>query len=247
MAESGVPTPWPADVVPDDARALEPDRRAWLREQRRRRIVHALTHSRSGRSRPIGLYLTLALALVVTTTGLAFSVLPGTAADVVPLASSTVPAGQVGGLLPQVDLATTSGPFPTRDARPAAVVVADPGCACARMVDQLSQTGAAVGVVVWVVAPDRDRATARALVDGLPLGTTRAATDPGNQLRAALRTASGQTSAGPGPTLLLVRDNGLLDAVVSGAAATHLVSGSGLAVRLAGLTRPDSPATRTVP
>ncbi|WP_183061608.1 hypothetical protein [Motilibacter peucedani] len=237
MAEGGAPTPWPAVVVPDDARDLEPDRRAWLREQRRARWRAALTSTRSGRSRPLALLVTLAVAVTATLGGLAAAVLPHPLPARVPLAVVSVADGRTGGLLPATALATRAGPVPSRAVRPAAVLVTGASCGCAPTVDALARAAAGVGVEVWVVAPEGARDSAVQLTRGLHPGVVVTATDTGGALRSGLDEA-GAAPADGGPVLLLVRSDGVVEEELSGPALAGAVSSTGIDVTLASLTRP---------
>lgn len=259
MAEGASPRPWQAVVVPDDARELEPDRRAWLREQRRARLVERVTRTRSGRQRPVALLLTLTLAVTATLAALLAAVAPRQPATQRPLARTGVPDGRVGGLLPDTVLDTRTGPLRARRLRPAVLVLADGSCDCAPLLERLAQAASTARVAVWVVAPTSGRDAALRLTRDLRY-PVRAATDPGDLLRRSLlprppapparealppaltttppTTPSVTTPAAPGPVVALVRADGRIEGLLEGADLDPNPDSVAFDIALAALTRP---------
>lgn len=142
-AGSGRPDPHEDLVVevPDDASALARDVEALRRERRaqaRRDRLRRLALGRSG----VGVGAPLVLAVLVAVgmvAALPVLLRPELALDPgpEPLASPTVPPGQVGGLLPDVALRAPQGTLPARSsARPGVLVLVPARCGCDDAVEQ---------------------------------------------------------------------------------------------------------------
>lgn len=191
-------------AVPDDARALEADRRAWLAERRRRRV-------RSLRSRhPIAfavtVSLTAAVAAVVASVLGALLPEPNLAeTPPMPLSSPTVAVGRVGGLLPADRLRTAAGPVDARSLRPAVVAVLPARCGCRTLLDQVAGQANEFSVPLLVVGRQPDPELA-GLVRAVRRGPARSATDDGTLAR-TFGTRSGAL------TVLLVAPDGTVRAV----------------------------------
>jgi hypothetical protein len=169
-----VPEGWAPEAleVPDDARALDGDRAAWLAELAARRRGGEREHLRpdqpsepgavagSGRpgAGPLGLAALVALAAValaatmVVALGLRLPVRPAAA----PLARTALEPGRVGGLLPDAPVRGSSGSTRSvRDLRPAVLALVPPGCDCP---EELREAGAQTrefGLRFWAVGvPD---------------------------------------------------------------------------------------------
>ena len=172
------PSPPPL-VVPDDARELARDVAAWRREERwarRRRTVERRLLGRRSSSRVLSAPLVITVLLAVGLLGatLAFPggspVHPTVAPVPLVLAAPAVPAGSVGGLVPDVTLVGQTGSTGSRDLRPAVLAVAKPNCACGAALAHLAQQAAADGLTVYLIGspgqrPDLD---ALAAVSGSP-------------------------------------------------------------------------------
>lgn len=229
---SSTPPPWPAVVVPDDARELDPDRQAWLREVRRakwRARARRLVVTRSGRPRPVALLATLLIAVLGATTALAGTVLSRPMGRYAPIAAPSVAPGRVGGLLPVVALHARAGQIPTRRLRPAALVLVPVDCRCATLLQTVAHAAHQVGVHALGIAADGDAAQAASLERALGAAGLDIAVDPGNRLARELAPATA-----PGPRLALVQDDGVITALLEGSALTQAVD-AGLEVRLAQL------------
>jgi hypothetical protein len=157
-------------VVPDDARALQPEIDAYRRELRqaaRRRRVQRITGSGAWRS--------FALPLLVAGTAIAvasvvFLVLtfgatrsrPPQPRALAPTASA--PIGSVGGLLPDVSVRVGARHESIRNLRPALVTTVPVPCECTDLMQSLAAQAAEAGVPLVVVAPTAQDAE----IDALP-------------------------------------------------------------------------------
>jgi hypothetical protein len=226
-------------VVPDDARELEPDRQAWLREVRRARWrarVRRLVVTRSGRPRPVALLATLLVALLGATTALAGTVLSRPTARYAPLAHPGYARGQVGGLLPAVTLQGRGGRLPTERLRPAALVLVPSDCACPTLLRSVARAASQVGVHALAVGADGTAAQDAALDRLVLMSRLDLVVDPHNALASALA-----PPRAPGPRLALVRADGVITALLDGTALRRALDG--LEVRLAQL--PVVPGSRS--
>lgn len=207
--------PW-ADpvVVPDDIRALQSEIDAYHREiraARRRLRRERLTGTLAWRrwSFPIGV-LTGALALaatVVTLLAVDGSVRPARH-TAVPLATPTVAAGHVGGLLPAAALTTTAGErLQSRALRPALLVLLPAHCNCGKLLDSLAAQAGEVQVQLVIVGAGSPDAEVAALPGQLHNGSVVAAYDATGVLASAY-TASGVTA-------LVVQRDGVVSYVQS--------------------------------
>ncbi|WP_250285423.1 hypothetical protein [Frankia sp. CiP1_Cm_nod2] len=125
----------------------------------------------------------------------------------VPLASTSVLPGAVGGLLPDVPLSTARTSRPATDLRPALIVLLPVACECPRAIHEIvSQTREGRPIPTYLVAPWTDDPSLERLVRqpdaaaGLAVGYN----DPGASLSRLYRADPRQ------PTLLLVAMDGRL-------------------------------------
>ncbi len=200
-------------AVPDDARGLELDVRAWRREQaaaarraRLGRLVYTRRWHRYGLSGPLvaGILLMVAvfgslLALLVPSGGrerVARRPLDG---------APPSPVGSVGGLLVDRRLQVHGGEQPVRELRPAVLALLPTPCGCGELIDELSGQAAEFGVRVVLVAPGRANDELSRLVKAARHGPVLPAYDPEGALARAY--------AASGPTLVLVRDDGRVTGV----------------------------------
>ena len=193
--------PW-ADpvVVPDDIRSLQAEIDAYhhdLRVARRRRRLERLTGHLLWRrwSFPLGV-LTGALALAATVVTLL--AVDGAARparhDAVPLATPTIAAGHVGGLLQSTALTTTDGVrVDSRTLRPALLVLLPAHCNCGTLLDSLAAQAAEVQVQLVIIGSGSPDAEVAALPGQLHHGTVIAAYDTAGALASAYD-ASGVTA-----------------------------------------------------
>lgn len=204
-------------VIPDDARELEPDRRAWLREQRGepagassrgwRRLLPGST--RRGWAGSVGLLVPVmavaaALSLLLTLTSGPGEPRPPAA----PLASPSVADGAVGGLLPDVLLASQTGPVSTRTLRPAVLMLLPATCTCQRTVSAVSAAAVSHRLQVWLLSDGSELSAARQMANA-----ARAAVGVGPDDIAVLSGAIAPLQRDyqmSGVTLVLVRANGVV-------------------------------------
>jgi hypothetical protein len=155
--------PWTGPVVvPDDIRELQADVDAYHRELKhaaRRRLFGPLTRRDAWRrvSMPFAVsfgIVTLA-ALVTAVLTLGERPVAGRPPSAAPVATAPAAAvGQRDGLLPALDLRTSSGRMqPARDLRPALVALVPMRCGCPDLLTGLAEQAAEVRVPLEVVAP----------------------------------------------------------------------------------------------
>lgn len=206
------PPAWIDPVVPDDIRDLQPDIDAYhreLRAERRRRRWAWLTNSPAWQrwSFPVGV---LTGAVVLAAAVFAVLAVDGARARLErptpsPLAATDVPSGSVGGLLPDVNLVTTSGAtVAARDLRPALVALVPAHCACGRLLNSLAAQAEEVQirlVVVGAAAPGHD-----ADIAALPGAITSGIAVPAYDATGALANAYDAR----GVTTLIVGRDGLV-------------------------------------
>jgi hypothetical protein len=185
--------------IPDDARELDPDVRAYRRERRA-----ALRH----RMRPPDRAFVLGVGLVLLITMLAMTISPrrATAPVLLPLADESV----TGPLLPAVTVDTGHGKQPLRDLRPGVIALVPAGCRCDDGLSQLVNEAAQYRLPVHLVDTD-DRATPALRATAAGLG----AVNPPDVLSDP---AGAMVHAWPAPalTLLLVAADGRVLKAVQG-------------------------------
>lgn len=216
-------------VIPDDARELDADLRAWQREERWRRrrdrassvLPRRLRGRRLGVGVPIALLVLLAVSLLVSFAA-GFNALlganppPHTARpQALPLADPQVPAGQPGGLLPAVDVTASGRTISARDLRPAVVLLAPPGCDCDAQVHSLVGQAQAYRLSVYLIGPPAQHSSLANLAAG-----------PGQAVPVVVDDPSGTFATTYEPqelTAVLVAADGVIERVVTGIDAdTHL-------------------------
>lgn len=215
-------------LVPDDARSLDADRDAYLRELRRRRggrtaggRIGSVLRSATGGFRP-GMGLTgplmLILLVVVGLVGSTLSVFGTSATDnrpQTPLASppSGNPTGSIGGLLPDATLSGRDSTFPMRKVRPAVLVLVPTSCPdCGAIVQALRMQAASYTLPLLLVGPPRQLQQLRDLDDSKLGGSVAVATDDSDILTS--------TYLPSGVTAVLVRDDGIVALVARNLQAT---------------------------
>lgn len=188
-------------VVPDDIRELDPDLRAYYREQRvarRRATLRRLV----GRS-PFGVALpvVVTIALVVAT----YSIVMLTVASDPPsergaqLAAPAIAPGKLGGLLPDVGIRDAEGARqPLRSLRPAAILLLPAQCDCADVVETMTTQTDNARVPIYVISTLLPQ-----FGDGVGPPTNQLRSDPSGQIHEAY-------GATDGPVVLLVRSDGVL-------------------------------------
>jgi hypothetical protein len=220
--EPGLPPWW--DRIPDDASELEPDRRAWLAEQRalrRRALLRRLLLTRHwehfGLSGPLAL---ACLAFTIAVAALVVAVVPPSTphrptaaplaavptADVTASAPPTVerPGGSViGRLLPAVPLDGDVRAVRTSELRPAVLALVPSGCAgCAAVVGAIYRESREFRLDLWLVGPAGSAGLLTHLDEAGARGGARWAVDAAGRLAAAL--------VPRGLTLVTVRADGVI-------------------------------------
>jgi hypothetical protein len=207
----------PVIVIPDDARELDRDVRALARERRQdrrrargSRLLPARLRGRSAAaaSGPQVVLLMLLVAVLVTVTSFVGLLRSDRtlAPQARPLAHPAVPAGQVGGLVPDGPVLTPAGWTTTRElGRPGALLLVPTPCTeCAAAVDAVvHQLGGRAAVRLLgsgAVDPTGDRTAS------LRSGPRRSQVDVGVDVRDVLTAAYG----GGGVTLVLVAPDGVV-------------------------------------
>lgn len=217
--------------IPDDARALEPDRLEWLREVAAEDAARRRSHRRTLGRRLLGRRwerygiagsVVVLLATLVTAVGsLALFLGPRLTptSRVLPLATPKAAVGQRGGLLPDSLLRTGRGALaPVRDLRPVVLALVPPGCACAALLRDVHQQVDEFSVPMWLVAADGHRAEIDALAPAAGSSTFNVLEDVGGALAATYRGTAEPTR----PVLVLVHVDGVVRAVTEAAGVLRL-------------------------
>lgn len=203
----------PSANVPDDARELALDVRAYRREQaasRRRAVLDRVVRTRRWRRYGLsGPLVTIILVIVAIFGGLLALAVPGGERSSAPQRPLEVrppaPVGSVGGLLTDRRVSVRGEERRVRELRPAVLALLPAPCACGPLVDELSGQAAEFGVrLVLVVAGPRSDELPD-LVAAARHGPVLPAYDASGQLA--------QDYDARGPTLVLVRDDGRVTAV----------------------------------
>ncbi|HVE63319.1 MAG TPA: hypothetical protein VNB94_05915 [Mycobacteriales bacterium] len=128
-----------------------------------------------------------------------------------PLARTSIAAGQVGGLLPPASLLDRTGDRRASDLeRPGIVALVPPSCACLDGLKRVVTTAAQFGLITHLVEAGRDPAQVRSLA-GRAGGDLQPLIDPAGVLAAAY-------DATPTLTLLLLRADGVITEIKRGVA-----------------------------
>jgi hypothetical protein len=208
---------WPPDfdhlVIPDDASELDAEARALAREQRaaaRTERLRAVLRVRRWHQYPLSWPIAVAVvALVATVVSMLVLLRPAgrEAPRARPLGTAGLrPVGGEGGLVPDVEVRRDGGtPAPVRAFRPAVLVLTPAGCDCAGMLRTVLRVADKHHVYAVVIGPDLPVLPADLLHSAL----IRAA-DAGHLLLPAYH-------VGDKPVLLLVRDNGIVNRILSDA------------------------------
>jgi len=217
MAVAGGPTSGDEaryDVhVPDDARGLELDVRAWRREQaataRRARLGRLFLTRRWHRYGLSGPLVAGVLSVVAVFGTLLALVVPSGSRERAtrqPLdAAPPAPVGSVGGLVVDRQLRINGAGRPVRDLRPAVLALLPSPCRCGDLVDELSGQAAEFGLRLVLVASGAHDDELAALVAAARHGSALPAYDVEGRLAADY--------AARGPTVVLVRDDGRVTGV----------------------------------
>jgi hypothetical protein len=201
---------WAHAVAPDDISELSRDVHAYRREQR-----VARRHERFGRFTfgPSWAPLTLtvaALALVAVVATVLTVMGPRSAGPPppLPLPTTTVADGAMGGLLPDVRLTDANGlTVSARSLRPSVLAILPPGCGCGDLVREAARNAATVNVPLYALVPVVQTADGDSLNGQL-------------QPTAILRDPSGDVATALTPsalTLVLLNRNGTIESVKRGA------------------------------
>lgn len=208
-------------VIPDDPAALDADLWAWRAEQRRRERAARWAHThvpdapteRSTRARfawRMGPMILGALLLMGFLASLATTVRPATldAVEPAPTASTSVPDGQVGGLLPPGIVEVNGATASTQEIRPATLVLLPADGASQQLLDSVYLQAQAYGVPMALVGPP----------ERLPLLTStadevRAAAVPVIVDRASVIAESLGLPPGADPTIVVVATDGRIHTI----------------------------------
>jgi hypothetical protein len=210
-------------VIPDDPSALEADLWAWRAEQHRRdraarRAQRGLPYeavsghgTRSRLAWRLGPMVLGALLLMGFLASLATTVRPATlqAVGPAPIASTDVPAGKVGGLLPPGIVDINGATASTQDLRPAALVLLPADGASQRLLDAVYLQAQAYGVSLALVGPPERESLLTAVAD-----ETRAAMVPVVIDRASVIAGSLGLPSQADPTIVVVGTDGRIHSVV---------------------------------
>lgn len=197
-------------IVPDDARELEADRLAWLREERqrarRRRWERVFLTRLWGRYGLAGPFVVLVLVMVAAVGSLATLLAPRPTTPPprsAPLATSAGPGGRPGGLLPDVAATRSDLPvtIPLRSVRPAVLAVVPPDCGCPQTLEHVFRQVDAYGLRLWLLASADTTTATRRVGQGIADGTVGTLTVPQQAVSAY---------APHGVTLLLVAADGVV-------------------------------------
>lgn len=196
---------WAQATAPDDISELARDIQAYRREcradRRRERLRRYSTRRGTG-----GLALAIVgLALAAVAAIVLSAVRPGSGAggpSKLPLATTNLPSGHIGGRLPAVELTSKSGTVSNAlTLRPGVLALLPPGCDCSDVVASLARTTATSQVGLYAIAPAYRDADADVL--GGQLGAKDAVLYDTHQ---ALANAVGQA----GLTVVLVNRDGTI-------------------------------------
>lgn len=229
---SGSPDPGLPDRIPDDASELEPDRLAWLAEERTRRrkalvrrVLLTRLWARLVRSVP-GVVVCIALLIMLTGLGITMVVHPpdagpqavalaGSPALTVPPSTAATPSTAapvvepptgtiLGRLLPEIGLSGDAGPVDTHSLRPAVIMLLPRQCDCRPQVGAVSQQAREFRLELWLVGagPPSTADELRTIDQQGTAGTARWAVDGDAAL---VRTLQGH-----GLTLALIRADGVI-------------------------------------
>lgn len=193
--------------IPDDASELHDEVMAYRRElraQRRRERLDRYTLARYWR--PYGIpfpVVIVSLMVVGAVGGLLLALLPNPGRHSrVPLSNTTVPAGKIGGLLPDVTVQMDTSTRPVRDLRPGVFAIVPNNCGCADTIDHVAAQAAEFALTVYVVSSQP------AGPQGDALTTTT------DETVATVHDSSGQLQksyyAGTGVTLAFVQKDGVV-------------------------------------
>lgn len=198
-------------VVPDDARELDREVQAYHRELRQRRRQArwrrmTRTLRRHGLTLPLALT-ALLLVVLSTTLMMLLGPRPVDRPTQAPLASRpTAAPGEVGGLLPDTNVAVNGEREAARTLRPAVIALIPPDCGCAQAADELYRQARAFSLRVYFVASQRPASELRDLV-----GTS------GHGLAVPVQDGKGTLASAYGAsglTAILVRRDGIVTGVV---------------------------------
>ncbi|MDP9431861.1 MAG: hypothetical protein M3P91_03875 [Actinomycetota bacterium] len=225
-AETSGGLEFPADLrVPDDLRDLEQDVLAYHRELAAR-TGHTIAEIgpddlAEGSGHRYGRYMLLlvgAMMVMIVFGGMLFFLAPAGDGDpppqAAPLAVAAKASGEPGGLLPDVPLhdGRTGDVGAARELRPAVLALVPRRCRCNEVINSVSGQAAEFDLPLYVVGSREPRQQLQVLASIIRQGQVRPMHDPSAALASAYQ-ASGKL------TLLLVRDDGVVTAIVRSPAA----------------------------
>jgi len=221
-------------LVPDDARSLDADRAAYLRElqqarsvrvrpdgSRRSLLSRALGGGRPGPgfTGPLLLVLLVVVGLVGSTLSV-FGASPTDTQPATPLATGgTQPAGSIGGLLPDATVTVRGLKAHLRDARPAVLVMVPASCPdCGPVLLSLRSQAAEYHLQFVIIGPAAQQPQLEALNDSALGGSEVIASDDSDVMRPAYQPS--------GVTAVLVRDDGTVPMVARDVTASTRLESS---------------------
>ncbi len=201
-------------VIPDDARELEPDRQAWMREEVQRfQHERRITRERRGRMfNHIGptLMASMMVVAVIVGVGMLLSSAQQLQSRSVPLASvSAAQTGRPGGLLPDSQVAVGARTVSAQSLRPAVIVVPPPGGCdmdCVTQVGAASKAASQYPLPMFLVATPTTAASLNTVASAATSNRAVVITDTDGTLMS--------TFAGEKTTLVLVHSDGVIESVL---------------------------------
>jgi hypothetical protein len=211
--------------VPDDPRELDNDRQIWLRETGQTAPLFSKPpasrpsrQARSGQRLVITAVVLLVSLVVVTVSGLmaSLAIVPATQGpSAAPLADEIDSVGQIGGLLPVVSLteanplADTATPVAAQSLRPAVIALVPEDCIdCASLLREVGDQASQYQIPLTLVGPTSQGEQLADLASEVGTFRLDVLTDSSGAFRDAFGNAE--------PTLVLVRDDGVIVDVVRG-------------------------------
>jgi hypothetical protein len=199
-----VNTAWTEEAAPNDISELSRDIQAYHRELRaahRRAWIRRLT-DRPGSTPLLLIIAAMAIAaLVATLLTLMHPSEANQAPSQLPLAHTSIAAGQPNGLLPSASLRTTSGStVDARNLRPGVIALIPLHCQCTARLRDLASDASRERLRLSVIAPSYPDAEAASLPGQLDRADSAVLYDPTDQLRTSM--------AAEGLTLVVVDRDG---------------------------------------
>lgn len=223
----GEPFDWDDFVVPDDARELEADIRAYRRERRaqiRTRLTRRLLlWNRLGPAGPI----VVGTALLLVSFVLLMVLFPAPAREMArpdALATPTTPVGEQGGLVPDVRIRRGHGDTdePLRAFRPAVIMLLPAGCVCADATARVVAAAQRHRVLTVLVGPEPPQRTSAP--DSAQVAQP-AEVIQGSDASGSLAARYELDDPTDRPVLLVVRSDGVINRVLTDVPSENALDG----------------------